>query len=191
MKTIINFLNISETDSDIVEKLVKAEASLKNVENVTLILFKELKESQKSLEMSERKAQQANLKFLSMQDELTAIQKRGGANQGNSDELEAVLKEKEMQLAMATSEITEKDNLLAEASGAVVNLKRDQLLIFNHSQKLSDQLKTYENAQKMTDNNFKMIIAAKDKEMQDAKFENHRLAEMIFRDEQIRAQQDA
>lgn len=185
---------------EILRNIASYETALRDKEETNKKFARNLRQTEGQFYEADRMAKEANLKLLTVQgdlkrkeEELSAVKmklakslNKDGSQQTITD-LQAQLQEKEILLAISSSEMLAKDELLKGYQAIVQNLNNERLLLFEHSQTLMSSLNANENMMADENKNLKMLMATKESELQQAKEENHTLAEMIFKlEDQVR-----
>lgn len=179
--------------TDLTQKLALAESALRAREDENIRLNQGLKEVEWQLAEVQRSGNEAHQEVSSIRsaltrkdEELSAIRMKlmkvegKGGIKHKAEDLEAQLQEKEHHLAIASTELEAKERFLEISQRNVQQLIVERNLLIENSNKW----KTTSNnigAEKMSnEDNFKLLIAAKDNELQLAKHENRNMALMIF-----------
>lgn len=185
----IHQLKIYSDRDEILTKLSIAEVALKNKEEINRKLVRTLQLSEEQSHEADRKAKEANIKLMTLQsvlknkeEEIAAVKEKlikvedVDDIKQKSEAMQGQLQEKDVQLAILSSEISAKSRLLEDAQMHIQRL-HERLLLFEHSQ---IPVNVNDNMKMNADNNLKMLINAKENELQQARRENHQLANLVF-----------
>lgn len=175
------------------QKLVSAESALRAREDENIRLNQALKEVEWQFAEAQSKSNEAHQEVSSIRaalarkdEELSAIRMKlmkmegKGGIKHKAEDLEAQLQEKEVHLAMASTELGEKERLLETAQRTIQQLIVERNLLIENSKKWKMTADTIGAEKKSNEDNLKMLIATKENELQLAKHENHNMASMIF-----------